>query len=456
MDRPSTTVQPATQNNASSCSQQVVAAADDDSIMTIVIDDRLMHRKPGKATKDAKTNQSGADSKGNSDVKHAACPRRLLVRTATLDAARKRPAGPWVSVELAPNDRMFAQFKTGCALRSKATHRTYMQLLSTARKMCSGVPTEVLVKAPDASIVALEKHATDYQLSPNSVTSYLGAILAVIKHTVSCDSKAKLRNEIAIWQAAHKKWQLRAQQPYLQNRATEKQQAGWISYGDFCRVRDGLPDGSKAKLLFAMYSHIPPCRADLGACRIFVQTPTTKELADFTGNYIYLQRDAFLHLRQFKTQRCYGPNGVKVGMPAVLVKQVHASLQQQPRSYLFTQEYQLDKPYSRSAFSTMANKTFQRCTGIPDLNIQLIRHSYCTHALTVNDTSKLDPCTQAAERALCEKRLANIAHCMCHSLDQQQRYRFTLQQSGAPQPISKKIVSRQQHASEPVIVELLE
>jgi hypothetical protein len=45
---------------------------------------------------------------------------------------------------------------------------------------------------------------------------------------------------------------------------------------------------------------------------------------------------------------------------------------------------------------------------------------------------------------------------MCHSLDQQQRYRFTLQQSGAPQPISKKIVSRQQHAIEPVIVELLE
>jgi hypothetical protein len=139
-----------------------------------------------------------------------------------------------------------------------------MQLLSTARKMCGGVPAEVLVKAPDASMVALEEHATDYQLSPNSVTSYLGAILAVIKHTVSCASKAKLRNEIAIWQAAHKKWQLRAQQPYLQNRATEKQQAGWISYGDFCRVRDELPDGSKAKLLCSMYSYIPRAGQILG------------------------------------------------------------------------------------------------------------------------------------------------------------------------------------------------
>jgi hypothetical protein len=90
-------------------------------IMTIVIDDRLVHRKPRKTTKDAKIKQAGADGKCNSNVKHAACPWRVLVRTPTPGTARKRPAGPWVSVELAPNDRMFAQFKTGCALRSKAT-----------------------------------------------------------------------------------------------------------------------------------------------------------------------------------------------------------------------------------------------------------------------------------------------------------------------------------------------
>jgi hypothetical protein len=87
-------------------------------------------------------------------------------------------------------------------------------------------------------------------------------------------------------------------------------------------VRDGLPDGSKAKLLFAMYSHIPPCRADLGATSIFVKNPTTRELADYPGNYVCLQPEgsnepSYLHLRQFKTQRCYSPNGVKVGMPAV-------------------------------------------------------------------------------------------------------------------------------------------
>jgi hypothetical protein len=71
--------------------------------------------------------------------------------------------------------------------------------------MCGGIPTEVMVKAPDASFATIEKHAANYQLSPNSVTAYLGAVLAVIKHTVSCASKAKLRSEIAIWQAAHKK-----------------------------------------------------------------------------------------------------------------------------------------------------------------------------------------------------------------------------------------------------------
>jgi hypothetical protein len=146
-----------------------------------------------------------SNSKGGIDAKHVARPRRVLVRTPTPSTTGKRQVGPWVSVKLAPNDRMFAQFKTGCSLRSKHPHRTYMQMLSTARKMCGGIPTEVMVKAPDASFATIEKHAANYQLSPNSVTAYLGAVLAVIKHTVSCASKAKLRSEIAIWQAAHKK-----------------------------------------------------------------------------------------------------------------------------------------------------------------------------------------------------------------------------------------------------------
>jgi hypothetical protein len=90
------------------------------------------------------------------------------------------------------------------------------------------------------------------------------------------------------------------------------------------------------------------------------------------------------------------------------------------------------------------------------VNIQIIRHSYCTHALAVNDVSALDPCKQAGERALCEKRLANIVHCMCHSLDQQSRYRFSLKHTGAPQPLNNKIVQRKAQASDPVIVELLE
>jgi hypothetical protein len=436
--------------------------ADDDGTITIVIDDRLLMSGRRQATGKGKAGTGNKQQlHGNKNTKSNK-QKTVLVRTPPPAAASARPARPWVAVKLEENDKMFAQFQTGCALRSKTTHKSYLKLLATARKMCGGIKTEVLIKNAAASIATIERHAAQHKLSPNSVTSYFTAVLAVIKHTVACASKAKLKKEIAEWQAAHKRWQLLAQQPYIQNKATAKQQAGWIAYKDFCSVRDSLPDGSKAKLLFCMYSYIPPCRADLGKCRIFHKTPTQKDLASFTGNYISLQPEgspqpSFLHLREFKTARCYAPHGVKVGLPSILVNQIQLSLAQHPRSYLFVQEYQFDKPYTRSAFSTMANKIFQRYTGIPDVNIQIIRHSYCTYAMAVNDISLLDPCKQAGERALCEKRLANIAHCMCHSLDQQSRYRFSLQQhTGAPEPISNKIVQRKAQASEPVIIELLE
>jgi hypothetical protein len=322
----------------------------DDGILTIVIDDRLLasgKRQPTSKAKASTGNQQPAGNKHSKATKQKAA----LVRTPTPTALSARPARPWVSVQLEENDKMYAQFDTGCALRSKATHKSYMNLLATARKMCGGIRTEVIKNAA-ASIATIERHAAQHKLSPNSVTSYFTSVLAVIKHTVACASKAKLRKEIGDWQAAHKRWQLLAQQPYMQNRATAKQQAGWIAYTDFCRVRDSLADGSKAKLLFSMYTYIPPCRADLGKCRIFYKTPTPKELASFTGNYICLQPEgsqqpSFLHLREFKTARCYAPHGVKVGLPGVLVNQIQLSLAQNPRSYLFVQEYKCDTPYTR-------------------------------------------------------------------------------------------------------------
>lgn len=355
---------------------------------------------------------------------------------------------------------MFDQFATGCNLRSHATHKSYMRLLTTARRMCDGIKTETLIRNPSSCIKKIEDHATKHNLSPNSVTSYLTAVLSVIKHTVSCASKAKLRGEIDEWQQAHKKWQLVGAQPYLQNKASAKQSAGWISYSNFCQVRDKLEDGSKSRLLFCMYSMIPPCRADLGACRVFNKTPSDKDLTQYPGNYVCIppqnsKATSYLHLRQFKTSRFYAPDGVRTAQPDLLVHEIRLSLAKQPRHWLFAQEHHIDKPYTRSAFSTWANRQLQRLTGIAGLNLQLIRHTYVTRAMEVNDTSKMNPCTQAGLMALCEKRLANIAKSMCHSASQQQKYRFTLRRSGEPEPVGKHILPRQQGVGELVVVELL-
>lgn len=399
----------------------------------------------------------GKGMKNATATKAAASQKTVLVRTPSPSpqAHNKRP---WQQVTLEP-DRIVERLKSGCGLKSKATVKSYVNLLSTARKMCGGVPTESLIRNPTGSIQLIEQQAQDAHLSAHSTASYMTAILAAIKHVLSCTSKAQLKQEISHWQAAHKKWHERAQQPYLQNRATEKQSKGWVSYEHFCQVRDTLVIGSKARLLFAMYSYIPPCRADLGHCRVLDHEPTQQQLATYQGNYIVLQPKgttslSFLHLRQFKTARCFGQVGVKTALPQVLVEEIRASMELHPRSYLFVQDFHVDKPYTRSAFSAMANKLFQRHTSNPDVNIQIIRHAYVTRSLEVYDVNKLNPCDQAG-RALCEKRLNDIARAMAHSPDQQARYRFGLLSNGQPQVVGKRMVQRHATINQPVVLELL-
>jgi len=425
------------------------AAAADDGIMTIFIDDRVASH--GRAPKQAPTSKKKGKAVAEQPTE--------LVRTPTLTSSHHTTQRPWQAVKLEPGDTIQEQLKTGCGLKSQATVKSYLNLLSTARRMCGGVHTVNLIKSPAECIAMIEQHASRARLSAHSVGSYMTAVLAAIKHCISCPSKAKLTQEIELWQKAHKKWQLIAAQPRLQNRASQRQQAGWVSYTDFCKVRDSLPSGSKERLLFGMYSYLPPCRADLGACLIIHGTPTAKQLRVFTGNYVCLQppnstHPSFLCLRQFKTARGY-PSGVQTVLPSALVDEINASLQLHPRPYLFTQEYSPNKPYTRASFSKMASKVFQKHTGVPALCIQMIRHSYVTRALTVLDPSRLDAC-DAAGRALCEVKLGHIARSMCHSKEQQALYRFALKpRTGQPQAVTTKLTHRQTQAQQPAEIELL-
>jgi len=367
-------------------------------------------------------------------------------------------------VALHPDDRIFTALQAGCCFRSKTTQKSYLSQLTTIRRMCGGRTLEAIIGSPDACISHIEKQADRAGLSPHSVASYATAILAAIKHGLNCKAKERLKSlgKMEAWQSFHKAPQLKAQHGYLQNRATSKQQSGWVPHSTLCEVRDSLPVGSLARLLFCMYTFIPPVRADLGECRIFNRAPTNQQLASFTGNYVVLpqqqreqqqqqqqpqqqqqQQQPFLHLRQFKTSRSYGGAGIKTALPPVLVNEIVASLEQQPRKYLFVQQNDATKPYSRAAFSAWANKTLQRHTGNPHTNLQILRHAYVSAALQAYDPAKLDPCDQAG-RALCEKRLSDIAHAMGHSTEQQRRYQLALNdKTGLPKSVGKKLVQHQ-------------
>jgi hypothetical protein len=244
---------------------------------------------------------------------------------------------------------------------TEATKTSYKDRIQYMEKLF-GTSIMAIILSPKASIKRL-KNAYEKDASRKT---YLAVVLALFRHV----PKLKENNYKVFeqWMDAFSQTDKAIEERYKQNAPTKKQEDGYVEFDDIIAMRDKLQKGTDDRLILAMYTHIPPLRADFNNVRIYKTIPA-KPIA----NYIHLRKQSCkLFLGEFKT---FAKHGVyEKELPAALCSEIHASLDERPRDYLFTNK--ADEPYVKAnSYTQFVNATLKRLFKRP-LTISLIRHSF--------------------------------------------------------------------------------
>jgi hypothetical protein len=245
----------------------------------------------------AKTPASKPDKKTVKTAAQAAAKRPRLVkaaRTPVIQVVKSVIAmgpKPWKDTLLQEPDAIFKHLReTGCGLRSRKTWLTYYRNLATVRRMCGGVPVATLLQHPEATLKTVAAAVKSTGLSLHTHAGLLNAVLACMRHALPCKAKAAIKKATETIQKAHQEIHLQADQGAITNRASARQQAGYVSYPQLCAIRDKLEPGSRERLLLSFLTLIPPARNDLACCKLFAYPPSEQEA--YKGNYLVLQGKA--------------------------------------------------------------------------------------------------------------------------------------------------------------------
>ena len=265
------------------------------------------------------------------------------------------------------------------------------------------------------------------QQSPISHTNsnyhlFLSAVIAVFYHNVIPKGVFKNRKEQdtthALWLELQKQNAAPLRQHYIENKPTERQRhaniivdgahepektAVHISWQNIIDARNKLPSGSLERLLFFMYTAIPPVRADYYSteCVLYPSEPTQL-------NYILIKslKDMKLVIRDFKTAKLY--KEISQALPESICDEIVASLSQKPRKWLFITES--GEPFDRKRFSEWSSRTLSKNIGSGHLTINIIRHLYISSHIDFNKSSK---------------ELTKIGKAMGHNISMQKGYQWT-------------------------------
>ena len=221
---------------------------------------------------------------------------------------------------------------------------------------------EWLVRHPKKAMKCLTRTDT-VKHTPKNHHCFLSAVVAYLRHEVKDTEllmtwvKIRNENEAPIREEADS------------GKPTELQKGKEMPWADILKVRDALPL-SATKLLLAMYSYIPPIRADLFACRLYEETP------DEAGedNYIVLdEKNPRLVMNDYKTKRKYG--SIQIPLPKALYEMIRECIKEGicKGEYLFTNSF--DLPYDRNGFSRWCCRMLMKAFGKP-MTLTAIRHNF--------------------------------------------------------------------------------
>lgn len=221
-----------------------------------------------------------------------------------------------------------------------------------------------LVDNPDATYQYLTKL---YKTGYATIGLYMTAIYSMIQ----------LHPEHPISESIMKKWReyrtlmrkLRMDQ-YLKNELSEREKSRTVRFKDlksrFCQIQ-GLASTHSTKrkhlnyVLFAMFLHIKPKRADLGNVYIGATVADIPITYRSEGNYIVLDNTPRLVMGNYKTSERYGR--IVEPLNAELVKILKDSLVKYPRDHLFEHSRKA-LPYKKNnSYSQFVKRAFDDTFG---------------------------------------------------------------------------------------------
>ena len=232
-------------------------------------------------------------------------------------------------------------------------------------------------------------HALDTHLTINTHTNRHNFIMAILSfmrhctnalHCMSDDERETLRQK---WITIHTENEAPIIQRRLENKPTDcqlKKDGINLRFDDLVETRNKLTLGSSERLLIAMYTMIPPVRADYFATEIVKNDEISTE-----KNHIRI-RDNKMEciLTDFKTAKQY--KQIRTDLPSELVTEINASLEKTPRSYLFINANR--KPHTRNSFTLWAGRALTRVLG-KTFTLVFFRHAFVSNFIFTNNMSTM-------------------------------------------------------------------
>lgn len=189
------------------------------------------------------------------------------------------------------------------------------------------------------------------------------------------------------------------------NKPSDKQAVGYVPFAEIKAQVANLAKGTFPRLLLAIYTMIPPARADYNRVAIY----RTKVPENPEPNYILITKKGMkIHMGEYKTAKHFGV--INEDLPKELVHEIEYSLKEVPRDWLFIGKD--GEAMTPNAFTKFANRWFERIFDKP-LTIGILRHSFIN--------------TIDFNRTPLEERI-RIAKWMGHTYTQQTKYKWVDEQ----------------------------
>lgn len=232
------------------------------------------------------------------------------------------------------------------------------------------VTIDWIIRHPNEYKDACLAYGKSKQMESRSIAQYLVPFnFLLLYHQEIQEENPKLRY---MWQNIRAEVNDLDQDIYTEQKLSEKQKKAMTPFDEICKVRDTLPIGSYQKLLFSLYTMIPPCRSDFDLVKIYDKLPLKPE----TKNYLVLGKINKLFLNEYKTNNRY--EQIVIDLPANLVKEIKYSLKAYPREYLFVNQY--NQPYSSpTAFNKYANLLVKKVMNNQSFTLTTFRRSYLSN-----------------------------------------------------------------------------